>query len=51
MDEDTSLRILATSPPLHPDAEEHVSKKARRARNVLHIRGEDELKFDVNEED
>ena len=31
--------------------EEDVSKKARAARNVIHIRGEDELKFDVNEED
>ena len=37
--------------PLDPDAEESVSEKARVARNVLHIRGEDELKFDVNEED
>ena len=27
-----------------------MSKIARVARNVLHIRGEDELKFDVNEE-
>ena len=27
-----------------------MSKKARVAKNVLHIRGEDELKFDVNEE-
>ena len=27
-----------------------MSKKARVARNVLHIRGESELKFDVNEE-
>ena len=26
------------------------SKKARVARNVLHIGGEDELKFEVNEE-
>ena len=51
MDVDTSLRTLATSHPLDPDAEENVSKKARVARNVLHIRGEDELKFDVNEED
>ena len=39
---------------IHPtprnDAEENVSKKARVARNVLHIRGEDELKLEVNEE-
>ena len=28
----------------------NVSKKARVARNVLHIRGEDNVKFDVNEE-
>ena len=27
-----------------------MSKKARVARNVLHIRGEDSVKFDVNEE-
>ena len=27
-----------------------MSKKARVARNVLHIRGEDCVKFDVNEE-
>ena len=27
-----------------------MSKKAKVARNVLHIRGESELKFDVNEE-
>ena len=51
MDEDISLRTLATSRPWDLDAEEHVLKKARVARNVLHVRGEDELKFDVNEED
>ena len=50
MDEDTSLRATATSHPLEPDAEEKVSRKARVARNVLHVRGEDELKFNVNEE-
>ena len=50
MDEDTSLRAPAISHRLKPDAEEYVSKKARVARNVLHIRGEDGLKFDVNEE-
>ena len=48
--EDTSLRAPATSHPLEPDAEEKVSRKARVARNVLHISGEDELKFNVNEE-
>ena len=50
MDEYTSLRALAISHPLEPDAEENVSKKARVAREVLHIRGEDELKSDVNGE-
>ena len=30
--------------------DENVSKKARVARNVLHIRGDDSVKFDVNEE-
>ena len=47
--DDTSLRSLATSHPLEPEAPENVSKKARNARNLLHIRGPDELKFDVNE--
>ena len=47
--DDTSLRSPATSHPLEPEAPENVSKKARNARNVLHIRGADELKFDVNE--
>ena len=50
MDEDTFLRAPAISHPLEPHAEENVSKKARVARNVLHIRGEDELKSDVNGE-
>ena len=50
MDEDTSLRAPATSHPLELDAEEDGLKRARAARNVLHILGEDELKFDVNEE-
>ena len=36
---------------MDPDAEENVSNKARVASNVLHIRGECELKIDVNEED
>ena len=31
-------------------ADENVSKKARVARNVLHIRGKNSVKFDVNEE-
>ena len=35
---------------MEPVADESVSKKARVARNVLHIRGEDHPKFDVNEE-
>ena len=35
--------------PLEPAIDENVSQKARVARNVLHIRGESELKFDVNE--
>ena len=47
---DNFQRTPATSHPLEPDADENVSKKARVARNVLHIRGEDGLKFDVNEE-
>ena len=33
-----------------PVDDESVSKKARVPRNVLHIRGEDSVKFDVNEE-
>ena len=50
MDEDNSQRTPATSHPLEPVDDENVSKKARVARNVLHIRGEDKLKFDVKEE-
>ena len=49
MEEDTLHRTLATSHSLELDAEENLSKNARVARKVLHIRGE-ELKFDVNEE-
>ena len=30
--------------------DENVSKKARVARDVLHIRGEENVKFDVNEQ-
>ena len=40
----------ATSHQLEPVYDENVSKKARVARNVLHIRGEDHVKFDVNKE-
>ena len=50
MDEDNFQRTPATSHPLEPVDDENVSKKARVARNVLHIRGEDILKFDVNAE-
>ena len=50
MDENTSLRASAISHSLEPEDEENVSKKARVARNVLHVRGKDVLKIDVNEE-
>ena len=50
MDEDNFRRGPATSRQLEPVDDESVSKKARVARNVLHIRGEDSMKFDVNEE-
>ena len=50
MDEDNLQRAPATCHPLEPDADENVSKKAQVARNALHIRGDDEVKFDVNEE-
>ena len=50
MDEDNFRRGPATSHQLEPDDDENVSKKARVARNVPHIRGEDSVKFDVNEE-
>ena len=50
MDEDNFQRTPATSHPLEPVDDENVSKKARVARNCLHIRGEDSVKFDVNEE-
>ena len=43
-------RTPATAHPLEPAGDENMSKKARVASNVLHIRGESELKFDVNEE-
>ena len=50
MDEDNFRRGPATSHQQEPVDDENVSKKARVARNVLHIRGEDHVKFDVNEE-
>ena len=50
MDEDNFRRGPATSHQLEPVDDENVSKKARVARNVLHIRGEDSVKLDVNEE-
>ena len=50
MDEDNFQRGAATSHQLEPVDDESVSKKARVARNVLHIRGKDGVKFDVNEE-
>ena len=51
MYEDINVRTLATSHPLDPCTEENVTKMARVARNVLHLRGKDERKFDVNDED
>ena len=50
MDEDNFRRGPATSHQLEPVDDENVSKKARVASNVLHIRGEDSMKYDVNEE-
>ena len=50
MDEDNFRRGPATSHQLEPVDDENVLKKARVARNVLHIRGEDSVKFNVNEE-
>ena len=50
MDEDNFRKGPATSHQLEPVDVENVSKKARVARNILHIRGEDNVKFDVNEE-
>ena len=49
MDEDNFRRGPATSHQLEPVDDENGSKKARVARNVLHVRGEDSVKFDVNE--
>ena len=50
MDEDNFQWTPATSHPLEPVDDENVSKKARVARNVLHLRGENNAKIDVNEE-
>ena len=50
MDVDSFRRTPATACPLEPASDENVSKKAKVARSVLHIRGESDLKFDVNEE-
>ena len=50
MDVDSIKRSPATAHPLESAGDENVSKKARIARNVLHIRGESKLKFDVNKE-
>ena len=50
MDEDNFQRGPATSHQLEPVDDEYVPKKARVARNVFSIRGENGVKFDVNEE-
>ena len=50
MDEDNFQRGPATSHQLEPVDDENVPKKARVARNVFSIRGENRVKFDVNEE-
>ena len=50
MDKDNFQRGPATSHQLEPVDDENVSKKARVARNVFSIRGENGVKFDVNEE-
>ena len=50
MDEDNFRRGPATSHQLEPVDDDNVSKKARVARNVLHIPGGDSVQFDVNEE-
>ena len=46
MDEDNFRRGPATFHQLEPVDYENVSNNARVARNVLHIRGEDNVKFD-----
>ena len=50
MDVDSLQRTPATAHLLEPASDENVSKRARVARNVLHIFGESELQFDVNKE-
>ena len=50
MKEDNFRRGPATSHQLEPVDDGNLSKKARVAKNVLHIRGEDNVKFDVTEE-
>ena len=50
MDEDNFRRGPATSHQLESVDDENVSKKARVARNVLYIRSEDSVKFDVNKD-
>ena len=50
MDEDNFRRRPATPHQLETVDDENVSKKARVARNVFHIRDENCVKFDVNEE-
>ena len=45
MEVDNFQRTPATAHRLEPASDENVSKKARVARNVLHIRGEGELKL------
>ena len=50
MDVDSFQRTPATAHPLESACDENVLKKASVARNVLHMPGESELKFDVNEE-
>ena len=50
MDEDNFQRRPATSHQLELVDDENVPKKARVARNVFSIRGENGVKFDVNEE-
>ena len=50
MDEDKFHRGPVTSHQLEPAVDENVPKKARVARNVFSIRGENCVKFDVNQE-
>ena len=50
MDEDSFRKGPATSHQWEPVDDDNVSKKARVARNVLHIWGEDSVKFDIKEE-